>query len=72
VLPSDGRLISALSDLPLALEDLHLDGVAFGTKSAKDDESMIQLFRCLGYQNIVFIWTALMLEEVPCPPLALT
>jgi hypothetical protein len=63
-LPTDGRLISALSDLPLASEDMFLDGVAFGSMSSKDDESMIHLLRRLGYQNIVFVWTALMLEEV--------
>jgi hypothetical protein len=70
MIPTDGRLISALADLPLASEDMHMDGIAYGSSSSgggsigRDDQSMQQLFRLLGYQNILFIWTALMLEEV--------
>lgn len=62
---TDGRLLSALADLPLASEDMYLDGVAFGSgSSGRDDQSMRELFLLLGYQNILFVWTALMLEEV--------
>jgi hypothetical protein len=68
VIPTDGRLISALADLPLACEDLYLDGVAYGSSggssSSRDDQSMRELFLLLGYQNILLVWTALMLEEV--------
>ena len=63
--------MTALSDLPLAAEeDLSPDSPLskFGDESWKNrvkaDVSIVQLVKILGYQNTMFLWTTLMLEEV--------